>query len=163
MRFVMVGGQAAAAHGALRLTRDLDVCVEWTPENLDRVGEVLVELDAGLRVDGLSQGFVPPHRDGDFLAPMELSTWRTVLGDLDVLRGLPSPDGEVRYADLEERAVTLTIDGHAVRVAALDDVITSKETVDRPSDREALPELRRLAQRRRIPRADGRDLEPPGL
>lgn len=152
VEFVMVGGQAATAYGAQRLTSDLDIVVRWSRENLDRMGEVLVELDAGARVDGMSELFAIPHRDGRFLGTMEVSTWRSAVGDVDVLRGLPSPHGEVQYDDLLERAATLRIDGQAVKVASLDDVILSKQTTNRPSDRAALPALESIARRR----AEGR-------
>jgi hypothetical protein len=148
VEFLMVGGQAASAYGAKRLTHDLDVVVRWSPENLDRMGEVLVELNAGARIEGMAEPFAVPHRDGRFLAGMELSTWRSPMGDVDVLRGLPSPHGEVRYDDLLDRAETFRIDGHAVKVASLDDVIVSKQTTNRPSDIAALPELVAIAGRR---------------
>jgi len=45
---------------------------------------------------------------------------------------------------LLERADVQDVHGIAVRVAALDDVIASKELADRPKDREALIELREL-------------------
>jgi len=149
VRFVLVGGQAAASHGALRPTRDLDICVLWTPENLDRLGAVLDQLDAGLRLTGNDEPIAVPHRDGRFLMKMDLSTWRSAAGDIDVLRSLPAPGGaELRYERLLERAVPIPIDGVRVMVASLDDVIVSKETADRPSDREALPELRALRDHR---------------
>jgi predicted nucleotidyltransferase len=47
---------------------------------------------------------------------------------------------------LAARATVLDLDGIAVRVAALDDVIASKERADRPKDRAALEELRTLRQ-----------------
>jgi hypothetical protein len=147
VEFVMVGGQAASAHGALRLSTDLDVCVRWSPDNLDRMGEVLVELDAGVRVRGMAEAFPIPHRDGRFIGSMEISTWRSPLGDVDVLRGLPSPHGEVRYDDLLARAETMRVDGQEVKVASLEDIIVSKETTNRPSDIVALPELHQLLTR----------------
>jgi hypothetical protein len=144
VEFLMVGGQAATAYGAQRPTADLDIVIRWSPENLDRMGQVLVEADAGARVEGMADAFKLPHRDGQFLAGMELSTWRSPLGDVDVLRGLPSPHGEIRYDDLLDRAENLRIDDYAVMVASLNDVIVSKETTNRPSDIAALPELRQL-------------------
>ncbi len=55
-------------------------------------------------------------------------------------------DGErVSYADLVENAIDVIIGGIVVQVAALDDIIASKEFADRPKDRDALMELRRLA------------------
>lgn len=149
VQFVLVGGQAAASHGALRPTRDLDICVLWTPENLDRLGAVLDQFDAGLRLTGEDEPMAVPHRDGRFLIQMDLSTWRSTAGDIDVLRSLPSGgDAELRYERLLDRAESVQIDGVQVMVASLDDVITSKETADRPSDREALPELRALRDER---------------
>ncbi len=83
---------------------------------------------------------------------MELSTWRTDAGDFDVLADLPTREGRrLRYGDLIERAGTQPLHGVAVRVAALDDIIASKEWADRPKDHEALTELRDLASGRDQP------------
>ena len=49
------------------------------------------------------------------------------------------------YEDLTSRANVQPLHGVTVRVAALDDIIASKEWADRPKDHEALTELRRLA------------------
>ena len=145
VEYLLVGGQAAGAYGAERPTYDLDICAKWTRENLDRLGAVLVELDAGLRLEGSDEPMPVPHRDGRFLEPIELSTWRCAAGDLDILRGLPAPGlREIQYDELVIRSVTIEFDGRPVRVASLDDVIASKETANRPSDHDALPELRRL-------------------
>src|SRR5205807_2583085 len=81
---------------------------------------------------------------------LELSTWRTPHGDLDVLRGLPSGRHELAgYEQLMIRAHRATLDGFPVAIASLDDIIRSKEVVDRPPDRDALPELRPSARRDR--------------
>ena len=147
VEFILVGGQAAAAHGAERQTFDLDICVHWTESNLERVGLALTDLGAGLRLDGLDEPFEVPHLDGRFLIQMELSTWRSEQGDIDVLRGLPSGDGdEERYEALLSRSTSVVVDGIAVAVASLDDVIRSMEVLGRESDADALPELRRLAE-----------------
>jgi len=142
--FVLVGGQASQVHGAERRTFDLDICLRWTQENLDRMGEVLVELDAGLRIEGMSEPFPVPHRDAGFLETMEISTWRSTRGDIDVLRGIPAPGREVSYDELAGRAERFLVDGQEVTVADLGDIITSKETLSRPPDLAALPELRAL-------------------
>ena len=82
---------------------------------------------------------------GATLVRMEISTWRTDAGDLDILTDIPDRDGRhMRYAELIDRASELQLDGIVVRVAALDDVIASKEWANRPKDRDALPELRSL-------------------
>lgn len=78
---------------------------------------------------------------------MRISTWRTDAGDLDILAEISDRQGrQLSYEELAARATVLDLDGIAVRVAALDDVIASKERADRPKDRAALEELRTLRQ-----------------
>lgn len=107
------------------------------------------ELNARLRVEGLGDAeaaLLPTRLDRDTLGRMEISTWRTDAGDFDVLTDIPARDGRrLRYEELVERSSVQDVHGIAVQVAALDDVIASKEWADRPKDREALPELRGLA------------------
>lgn len=76
---------------------------------------------------------------------MEISTWRTDAGDMDVLTDIPDRAGlHLSYEELSTRAAELRFHGVVVQVADLADVIASKEWADRPKDHEALPELRRL-------------------
>ena len=106
------------------------------------------ELNARLRVHGLTDAEasqLPTQLNKDTLARMEISTWRTDAGDLDILADIPGADGRpVRFDDLFTRAEVQDLHGIAVLVANLADVIASKEWADRPKDREALPELREL-------------------
>lgn len=75
-----------------------------------------------------------------------VSTWRTDAGDVDVLTVIRRRDGSrTGYDDLVERATAVQVDGVIANLASLDDIIASKEFADRPKDREALDELRRLA------------------
>ena len=51
---VVVGGVAARAYGATRLTHDLDCVVRRSKDNLERVSRALRDLGAYLRVDRMS-------------------------------------------------------------------------------------------------------------
>ena len=106
------------------------------------------ELDARLAVEGMTDEEarqLPVHLDGAFLAAMEISTWTTEAGHVDVLSTLPSAEGTPRgYEQLVARANRLATDRVVIRVAALEDIIASKEWANRPKDRQALPELRAL-------------------
>lgn len=153
VEYLLVGGVATFAHGATRPTYDFDCLPRDTHENLDRLAAALRELGARLRADGLdddvAKGLALPI-DGRWLASMAILTLRTDYGDLDVLNDLLAADGtRQRYDDLDQRAEERRVDGITVRVASLDDIIASKEWADRPKDRDALPELYQLAQRRR--------------
>ena len=149
VEFLLVGGVAAIAHGARRLTVDLDCVVLRTYENLDRLARALRDLNARLRVEGLDDveaALLPVRIDRETLGRMEISTWRTDAGDFDILADLPTRDGRrLRFAELIGRADAQPLHGVTVRVAALDDIIASKQWADRPKDHEALAELRRLA------------------
>jgi hypothetical protein len=148
VEYLLVGGIAARAYGAQRPTFDVDCVPEPSRENLDRLAAAMRDLHARLRVEGLTDeeaALLPVQVTGSTLVRMELSTWRTDGGDLDVLADIPDRHGRhLSYPELVGRASKLNLDGIVVRVAALDDVIASKEWADRPKDRDALPELRAL-------------------
>ena len=46
VRFVVVGGVAAAAHGSARVTNDLEICYDTAPDNIARLAALLAEWDA---------------------------------------------------------------------------------------------------------------------
>jgi hypothetical protein len=151
VEFVLVGGLAGQGHGARRPTKDLDVCPAWNDANLEQLALALRELGARLKIGEGSIDLLEVDLDGRTLRPMEITTWRTTAGDVDVLLGIPKDSrwALARYEHLVERAVALEIAGQRVLVAALEDIIRSKEIADRPADRAALPELHELRDRQR--------------
>lgn len=152
VEYVLVGGVAASSHGARRRTYDFDCLANRTDENLDRLAGAMRELNARYRVEGLTDDEVIAFGirvDRHRLAVMEISTWRTDAGDLDVLADMPDRTGRrLRYDDLIGRAEAHRIGTVTVVVASLEDVIASKEWANRPKDHDALPELREIADRR---------------
>ncbi len=71
VEFILVGGVAAIAHGASRLTLDLDCIALRTYQNLDRLAEAMRELNARLRVEGLDDdaaALLPVRIDRDTLS-----------------------------------------------------------------------------------------------
>ena len=66
----------------------------------------------------------------------------TDAGPIDVLVELSDPTGGRHpYRDLVTRAARHRIGAVAVQLAALEDIVASKEAAGRPKDRDALPEL----------------------
>jgi hypothetical protein len=99
VEYLIVGGVASRFHGAERLTKDIDLVPSSDADNLERLAAALRDLGAFLRVGGMSDDeakSLPIVLDGSALARMEISTWRTEAGDLDVLRDDGS--GRVRRA-----------------------------------------------------------------
>lgn len=148
--YLVVGGSAATLHGATRVTRDLDCVPNSTVANLERLAGAMRELNARLRVAGLSDieaKQLPTQLDATTFRQLQISTWRTDAGDLDVLADIPNRQGvHLRYEDLIPRALRIDVRGQPVQVAALSDIIASKEWANRPKDHQALPELRAIQQ-----------------
>ncbi|MEO6629858.1 MAG: hypothetical protein ABIP03_14970 [Aquihabitans sp.] len=146
--YVIVGGVAGRLHGASRVTFDLDVLAQRDVENLDRVAAVLRELGAFLRVGGLDDETaraLPFVLDGRSLSAMDISTWRTEAGDLDVLADLKDATGQpVPFEEVAGRATTSSLEGVGVRLVSLPDLITAKRFAGRAKDQDALPELEAL-------------------
>jgi len=75
---------------------------------------------------------LPTRLDAETFGRMEISTWRTDAGDLDVLSDIPSRDGRRRrYVDLVGQAHSRRVHGVTVQVVALSDLIASKEWANR--------------------------------
>lgn len=145
VKYVVVGGWAASRHGASRLTEDLDICPAFSLENLDRVADALRTLDARVSLGPGQERYRHPTLDGRTLRGMELSTWETTAGSLDVLHHIPvSRTVSLRYEQLRERRRNVLVDGRHFAIASLADIVASKEHIGRPKDLEALPELRQL-------------------
>ena len=165
VEYVVVGGIAAQAYGAQRPTKDFDCLINRTAENLENVAAALRDLNARLRVHGLTDkesAALPLQLDGIAIGKLEISTWRTSAGDLDVLVDIPSRDGSrVLYGDIVTRAVALVVNDQVnVVVADLHDIIASKEWANRPKDHEALPELRDLVAQMELDDAPRKSKEP---
>ncbi len=141
--YVLIGGMAASLHGSPHVTTDVDITPARERENLERLAAALVELDARIRTEGEPRGLAF-DRSARLLERSEILNLVTRHGDLDLTF---VPAGTRGYEDLRVDAVEIRIRGVRVTVAALADVIRSKEAAGREKDRLTLPTLRRLQER----------------
>ena len=79
--FVVVGGYATTLHGSAYLTRDLAICYERTPENMERLVSALRPYHPRLR--GAPEG-LPFLFDVQTLSNGMNFTLATDLGDIDL-------------------------------------------------------------------------------
>lgn len=141
--FVIVGGIAAIAHGALRTTLDLDVVAAFNHENMGRLLAALHEVHP--------RNAARPDLGEIEATAEELARYRnlylvTDVGELDVLGELPPIGG---YAEAAETAVRFELFGKECAVLGLDQLIAIKEHLGRAKDLEALRELRAIRERLR--------------
>jgi hypothetical protein len=114
VRFVVIGGVAVAAHGYLRATEDLDIVPDPDRDNLRRLSNALVMLEASLpRADGRP---FDPRRDAKQLRQDKSLTLDTVYGGLDVVQGVP---GAPSYEALDRDAIDSDLLGVPVRICSL--------------------------------------------
>jgi len=150
VKYLLVGGVACRLYGARRATSDLDLVPSGELDNLEQLARALRHLGARLRVGGISQREIASlliPLDGRTLRAFGTSTWMTNYGPVDVLLSMrTSPTRYETYSDLLQRASSVDLETGPLLLASLDDIIASKSTANRPKDRQALPELRRLRE-----------------
>jgi predicted nucleotidyltransferase len=138
VRFVIIGGTAATAHGSVRLTLDLDVVYDRSPDNLDRLVSSLAPFHPYLR--GAPPG-LPFVWDARTLARGLNFTLTTRVGDIDLL-------GEVvgggSYQALVPHSIEIELFGHRCLTVGIEKLITLKRAAGRPKDLEAIAELEEI-------------------
>jgi hypothetical protein len=146
--YVVIGGFAVELHDvAVPPTRDVDITPARADANLRRLAAALEELGARFRVpDGPGEGVeIPGGISAEWIAGMVTLTLVTDAGPLDVSL---VPDGTAGFEDLAPGSVEMSFDGRSVPVAALEDIIKSKEAAGRVKDIVVLPALRAHLRRR---------------
>jgi hypothetical protein len=140
--FILVGGLAAAVHGAARATYDVDVLYARTPGNIERLVEALAPLQPYLR--GAPPG-LPFRWDAETVAHGLNFTLVTTAGDVDLL-------GEVtyggRYDQLLSDTVIVSVFGVECRCLTIERLIQVKRAAGRVKDFEAIAELEAIAEER---------------
>ena len=142
VEFVVVGGLAAAVHGAARATYDLDVCYERSLPNLTRIVNALGDIHPYIR--GAPPG-LPLHFDEPTLRAGLNFTLQTDAGDLDLLGEIV---GAGRFEDLRSHSIELEVFGTTCLCVTLPQLIAMKRAAGRPKDYDALAELEALLEER---------------
>jgi hypothetical protein len=128
VRFVLIGGFAAALRGSPMITGDIGICYARDDENLHALADALRKLGATLRGAPLD---VPFQLDAATLKAGDHYTFSTKAGPVDCLG---TPAGTGGFADLDASATDEDLDGLTVRVASIDDLIRMKQVAGRPQD-----------------------------
>jgi hypothetical protein len=112
----------------------VDIVHRRTPENVERLLELLLQLDATMRYDFANRGLRPT---AELLAGKGHLNLSTSLGPLDPLCDL---DG-LGFDELLPHSQSIVDEGRLLRVLDLPTLITVKTKAGRPKDRLVLPIL----------------------
>jgi hypothetical protein len=132
VRYVLIGGLAAALHGSPSITQDIDICYAPDRANLHALADALREVHARLRG---APADVPFRLDAKTLARGDSFTFTTDLGWLDILA---TPSGTSGFDQLAASAEPMEAFGETLLVASLDDLIRMKRAAGRARDRAEL-------------------------
>lgn len=156
VEFIVIGGQAETLHGSPRVTYDVDPCFRRTRANLERLAAALRQIKPALRA---APPDLPFRIDAESLALGSNFTFETPFGNLDLL-GWAEPLGE--FEALARNASSLPFGRHESLVISLDDLITIKQHIQRPKDRDSLLQLLAIRRIRNESKpTDGQPAEPP--
>jgi predicted nucleotidyltransferase len=140
--FVIIGGVAATLHGSARVTYDLDLVYERSPDNLKRVVAALRPYEPYLR--GAPPG-LPFKFDEETLRRGLNFTFTTTEGPIDLLGEL---SGIGSYETVAKHTVEADLFGLTVHFLDIDALITSKKAAGRAKDLEAIAELETIKEER---------------
>jgi len=144
IRFVVIGGVAAAIHGSTRLTNDLDVCYDAEDRaNVDALAKLLAAWEAYPR--GVEEG-LPFIMDDRTLRGAPIMTLTTAEGDLNIMDRVA---GVGDYTRVRKHSQKISALGVSFQVIDLPWLIKAKRAAGRPRDFDHLPELEALLELRR--------------
>lgn len=141
VQFIIVGGAAATAHGAARLTQDLDIVYRRDAENLKRLAAALSPHEPYLRG---APPDLPFLFDAETLRRGLNFTLTSKLGDVDLLGEIA---GGGAHDDLLPDSIEIELFGIRCRCLGLRKLIEVKRAAGRPKDFEAIAELEALLER----------------
>jgi len=130
VEFMVVGAYAVAAHGLPRATGDIDLWINCSEDNANRVWAALKQFGSSL-TDLSPQDFSTPDTVVQLgIAPRRISVLTAISG--------------VKYAEADTHKQLVTIDGITIPVIGLTHLIQNKKAVGRPQDEADVARLEAL-------------------
>ena len=130
-KYMLVGGFAMAYHGMPRMTEDIDLLVDSSADNIEKIKKALLFLkdkaSSEIKSDDVEQYSVVRIAD-------------------EIVIDLLKKACNVRYNDAIKTAENLDLEGVAIPVANIDTMIKMKQGI-RPRDKEDLQFLKSLKRK----------------
>lgn len=142
VEYVLVGGLAGVFYGVPLVTRDVDICLPLTEQNLFRLERALSGLHP---VHRQTPQHIPFNVVDDFPRGLKNLYLRTDLGVLDCLGEILGVGG---YDEVLRRSVIADLPVGACRILSLAALIDAKSALDRTQDKLALIHLRKIQEKK---------------
>lgn len=147
VEYVVVGGLAAVFHGVPLVTRDIDICLPLTKENLVRLETAVADLHP---VHRQTPQRLPFSVGADYPRGLKNIYLGTDWGVLDCL-------GEIKgvgdFTAVVRRSVPVELPIGPCLILDLDALIDAKSALDRTQDKLALLHLKQIQQRNKSGRS----------
>jgi hypothetical protein len=143
VEYVVVGGLACVFHGVPLVTRDVDVCLPFTKENLARLETAVADLHPYHRQ---TPQRLPFSVEVDFPRGLRNLYLRTDWGVLDCLGEIA---GVGDFAAVRSKSLSVDLPIGPCRILDLEALIDAKSALDRTQDKLALLHLKQIQKRRR--------------
>ena len=135
VRFVVIGGFAGVAHGATAVTQDIDICCEFTTENLLWLQKALADLHP---VHRMTPGRVKLQLTEQSCKDFNNLYLDTDLGQLDCI-GYVKGVGDFEKCWQASRMIEA--EDERFHVLTIEALIQAKQAMNRPRDKEAIVQL----------------------
>lgn len=141
--FVLVGGLAATLYGASTVTYDIDVCFDFSNQNIQKILEVLQDLHPRVRAQEkwMALHELPLKQ----LAETKNLYLQTDCGGLDLLGSLIEIGD---YQQVKQRSREIDVFGKPCRILEIETLIQIKENIGRPKDHQVALELKAILEKR---------------
>lgn len=133
--FVVVGGFAGIAHGCTFVTQDIDICCDFSFDNLLRLQKALSDLNPVHRMTPKRKKFELTEKNKGQFKNLYLDT---DIGQLDCV-GLVEGIGD--YSQVKRASVPVKVQNTQMRILGIDALIKAKQAMNRPRDRQAVLQL----------------------
>lgn len=134
IRYVVVGGFATVLHGHARLTADIDIVIDLSPEQSRRAVETLTALGFRPRAPVDALAFADPAVRRQWISEKGMqvfSLWDPAnpMREVDLFVEHP-----MDFEDLWRSADVIDLNGTVVRIASIPHLIRLKRLAGRPQD-----------------------------
>ena len=144
--FVVGGGVAAVLHGVERVTMDLDIALDFKPDNIDRFSRVMAALGMRPRVPVPLDALKDPEAVRIMVEEKGALVF-SLIHPSDPLRYLDVFMAEhLSFAHLAEDVVTIDLDGRSVPLVARAKLLALKRGIQPPREKDLwdIRELERI-------------------